>query len=511
MSSVVYLEILDQSNQVISQLISRLDSGIANGQIFLSTDISTGTYLLRAYTAWMRNGNPDDFYQQALNIINPLTELTENFRQSDSPPGRTAVQQTETTSNHILVNTDQDGYQLRELVNLNIRPTLSDSSLSYQFSISVYPFHENLEMAKLTNNLEFSGNSDPPTAKRYFPEITGPVLYGEQSSGAFQHDLMVSINGQRSRLYQVLWRDSTEFLFQLSKEADLQQLYFWSTTAQRPQVNLQSPFDSRPGDVPLNTPKFDSATINFIENQSVNVQVSNLYSSHNQIHGRKSQFESSTVPFYGTPEFQYHLDDYTRFPSLEEAFREYIRYVSLRGRGPQLNMYVWDHYSNNQSLANNIFFDNPALVLLDGIPVQDVNRLLEIDPLEIRSVEVVTKEYLVGNQSFHGVVNLISYNQPIVPDELFTNLQIVPFQSLQDPLEFHHPNYEKSSGNERIPDRRNTLYWQPPVQLSPGQSVDLQFFTGDVAGTYKIEINGISTSGQSIHHTSLITVNGGYQ
>ncbi len=506
LSSVVYLEILDQSNQVVSQIGVKLDSGIANGQLMLGTDLATGYYWLRAYTAWMRNGQAQDFYQQALWIINPLTELSENLVQSAS--SSTTKDRLENQTNLLEVSTDQESYHLREAVKLAIEPQLSDSEVAY-FSVSVYPFYPQLEVIIDADKNRISQQPASLTDQMFLPETAGPIIYGRIAEPIDK--LMVSIGGKEPRLGEVLWTDSTEFLFQLSTEVDYQQLFFWSPESALPQVTLNPVFDPRPAQISEIIPKFDSSTIAFIEKQSINVQVSNLYAAFNFTHGKTSELENSVAPFYGVPEYQYLLDDYTRFPSLEEAFREYVRYVSLKRNGSQLQMHVWDHYANNQSIANNIFFDDPALVLLDGIPVKNIDWLLNQDPLLIQSVEIVTKRYLVGNQWFSGLVNLSSYDQNLLPDELLTAHQVVPYQDLQNPMEFHHPQYTDESTDSRIPDRRNTLFWQPRMTTSQGHSADLIFFTGDVTGIYKIVIHGISSNGQLIHQYHYITVEGGYQ
>ena len=251
----------------------------------------------------------------------------------------------------------------------------------------------------------------------------------------------------------------------------------------------------------------DSSIIGFVEGQSVNMQVANLYQEYTKIHGHQKLKTNRETPFYGQPESQYYLDDYTRFPSLEEVFVEYIRYVSHRKKGGSSNFYVWDDYTNSQSLANNVFFDQPALVMLDGIPVNDPKWVMNIDPVLVESIDVVTKKYFLGNKVFSGLVNLKTYNQDFAGIELPLIIERKSGQSIQNIMEFYHPDYgEAASINSRIPDRRNTLYWNPNISMTSGKSEHLQFYTGDATGEYLMVINGITTNGTPLYQTKKISV-----
>lgn len=169
-------------------------------------------------------------------------------------------------------------------------------------------------------------------------------------------------------------------------------------------------------------------------------------------------------------------------------------------------MFVWDQYANEQSLANNVFFDLPALILLDGIPVLDAEWLLEQDPLRIKAIEIVTKKYMVGDQTFHGIVNLLSYDEDFVKADLGLEFQMLDFPELQKAYNFFHPEYPADSIQSRIPDRRNTLYWLPRMRADSTNPFKLTFYTGDVSGYYQVVVRGISSNGQTVHLTSQFKV-----
>jgi hypothetical protein len=508
-SSVVYLELFDDADQPVAQLFTGLKNGVASGQLLLGSNLTTGAYLLRAYTSWMKNGRPENFYQQKITIINPLTALdgSQVMEPSNEEIISSFNQPQGSESNYLAITTDKPTYYYREPVNIEITPLGADSLQNYQLSISVYPYHKSLENQPIDAGNRVLPPQDDHVIQNisYFPETIGPIIYGNYSGPPTEH-LMVSIAGNNARVYQALWTDSSEFVLQLTQETNYNGLYFWTPGQQKPKASIRSVFDQRPPAMSLERPRFDSATIHFIEDQSVNMQVVNLYLEYTNVHGMRNPPDNTRTPFYGDAEYRYQLDDYTRFPSLEEVFREYVRYVSLRRKGGVLNMFVWDQYANEQSLANNVFFDLPALVLLDGIPVLDAEWLLEQDPLRIKAIEIITKKYMVGDQTFHGIVNLLSYDEDFVKSDLGLELQMLDFPELQQAYNFSHPEYPADSIQSRIPDRRNTLYWKPRIRAGSTNPFKLKFYAGDVSGYYQVVVRGISSNGQTVHLTSQFQV-----
>jgi hypothetical protein len=60
--------------------------------------------------------------------------------------------------------------------------------------------------------------------------------------------------------------------------------------------------------------------------------------------------------------------------------------------------------------------------------------------------------------------------------------------------------------NNRIPDFRNTLYWNPSVKPDKGGKARIEFWTSDMASTYEINIQGITSDGKPISQRKIIKV-----
>ncbi|BAU55194.1 carboxypeptidase-like regulatory domain-containing protein [Mucilaginibacter gotjawali] len=67
-SGVLYTELINVKDSVVSRQILHLISGAAWGDVVLTGSIKQGDYRLRAYTNWMRNAGPDYFFIKKIHI-----------------------------------------------------------------------------------------------------------------------------------------------------------------------------------------------------------------------------------------------------------------------------------------------------------------------------------------------------------------------------------------------------------------------------------------------------------
>jgi hypothetical protein len=73
LSNIVYVDIANNQDSITRFLKLPVVNGVANGNIALTpADFKQGNYHLRAYTAYMRNYDPDYFFNKNLVIGNPV-------------------------------------------------------------------------------------------------------------------------------------------------------------------------------------------------------------------------------------------------------------------------------------------------------------------------------------------------------------------------------------------------------------------------------------------------------
>jgi hypothetical protein len=165
-------------------------------------------------------------------------------------------------------------------------------------------------------------------------------------------------------------------------------------------IELQNPFHDRFSAPRLPIFDFPQSLKEPLLTRSIPMQVQNAYYRSNLSRYKLPQVDS--VAFYGTPDEKYRLDDYTRFPVMEEVFREYVPGVMARKRRDGYIISLLD-------TPHKQFFSGSPLALLDGVPIFSMDKVMEIDPRKVQKLEVMTRRYIVGPLVFDGIVSFTTY------------------------------------------------------------------------------------------------------
>lgn len=234
-----------------------------------------------------------------------------------------------------------------------------------------------------------------------------------------------------------------------------------------------------------------------LQAHSLQSQVSNAYFTEKQ---QRFLFPQAidTTPFYAVPDKRYYLDDYTRFITMEEVMREYIEDVRVRKNDGHFSYRI-----RNQAFDN--LFETAPLLLFDGVPVFDVDKIIAFDPLKVKRIDVVAHKFYQHNMVHDGIINYSTYQGDLAGFQLDANALIVEYEGLQLQREFYSPVYETSTTN-RVPDFRNVLYWSPEVYTDKNGKKQVSFYTSDIPGTYGVVIQGITTNGLAGSKTTTFTV-----
>lgn len=234
--------------------------------------------------------------------------------------------------------------------------------------------------------------------------------------------------------------------------------------------------------------------------RSINMQVQNVYSLD-----KLNVFQTllpDTVNFYGKADAKYMLDDYVRFPTMEEVLREYVREIDVRKKGGNFRL-----ISIVRDADGNYEIKEPV-VLLDGVPQFDNgNKISHFDPLKVRKLEVVQSKYFLGPASFDGIASFSTYNGDLEGFRVDTASTVIDYDAPQIKREFYSPKYETTQeAASRLPDFRNLLYWSPEVITDATGNKEISFYTSDQTGKYAIVLQGISKQGNAGSKTFTIDV-----
>ncbi len=443
---------------------------------------------------------------------------------------------------HMDLHTDKEQYNTREKVSVKLDPggvqfnasmavVLQDSLqstgqediLNYLFlsselkgrieSPAYYFSNDNPEAGETANLLMMTQGwrrlSQKVSGPRHPPEYTGLLVTGKvidrqtnaPASGIFA---WLSAPGLKFRLTSALSNAEGELQWDLGKLYGAHELVVQtgdSVMDLRYRIDLFDPFAST---LTQTTPppfKWPATAKDQLLTHSIGAQAQNAWQPELRLHFYQPPV-TDTLAFFGRPAKSYHLDDYTRFTTMEEVMREYIREVKVRNSKGSFAFYV------QADQANQFFFETKPLVLVDGVPVPDVNDIIRFDPLKFNKVEIVAKRYLLGDSVYSGILSFSTYNGDLSGFPLARNAYTLDYEGLQLQREFYSPLYEtKEQQTSRIPDFRNLLYWSPDITMNPMGKNETSFYTSDLPGRYTVIVQGITTGGQAGSFRTSFTVN----
>ena len=331
----------------------------------------------------------------------------------------------------------------------------------------------------------------PDSPAIFPPELYGHLVRGrvlDRRTGAPVQGLQVYLAApsHRIRLYNAISQANGSFLFEAPDWYGPQQLVAQTDTQRDSLYRLEilSPFSGRYATAPARPLTLAERWAASLLRRHVQAEVQQQYAARP---ARYLAPAADSGAFYGKPTARYLLDTYTRFPTLEDVLREYVPGVLVRARKDGFHLLVPDN--NRRDVMEN------PLVLLDGVPVFDTNRIMAFDPLKMRQLDVVLSRYSNGPLTYNGIVSLSTYQGDLAGFPLNPHALLQEYEGVQGQREFYAPRYDSpAASRSRQPDFRNLLYWNPEVHTTP-TGTELVFYTSDQVGSYRVVVQGLTPGG----------------
>jgi hypothetical protein len=176
------------------------------------------------------------------------------------------------------------------------------------------------------------------------------------------------------------------------------------------------------------------------------------------------------------------LDNYVNFTGIEELLIELVPNVSIRKNDGKYSFVIFDD--------NGSPIPGKPIVLLDYIPIFDINQILKLDISKIKSIEVINKPYILGSHILQGVIILNSKTDNFTGIEFPNSAELIKFQGIET------NTINLSDGNSELPDFRTTLFWDPSIKLKT-EKKSFEFKTSDRKGIFNILIEGVDIYGNA--------------
>ncbi len=329
----------------------------------------------------------------------------------------------------------------------------------------------------------------------WLPEIDGHIVNGKITDSATGRPLpgslvFLSFPGTHGKFYTAESDKSGNLVFYTRDVYGRGELVAEVDNAQGLSYGIEilSPFSDAPSSVKVQPFQLFPDMADALRVSSINAQVVRKFGDDRL---KELYFPQvvDTSRFYGKADESYLLDDYTRFTTMEEVLREYVVGVFVSRSGRDYRLRVIDNISNA------LMRDDP-LVLLDGVPVLEMNRIIEYDPLKVRRLDVMRGNYYYGAAVFSGIADFTTYKGNMENYEMNPRAVVLDYDGLQLYREFYSPVYESPEQQQsKLADYRNLLFWNPDITVSPDGTTEISFYTGDIPGVYRGVIQGIADQG----------------
>jgi hypothetical protein len=436
------------------------------------------------------------------------------------------------------VTTDQASYDPRKKVNVVVQangPAIQTASMDLSLSVYKWDSLQSTDGVNIQNYLwltsELSGT------------VESPSYYLKDSAGEAADNLMLTQGWRRFRWESVLKDQRPAFSFPLEYNGHLVKAVVTDTRSGKPAPRIQvflsipgrpfqfyaaqsdsagvaqfdvknyygagevvfqtntafdsvyriealSPFSQQVSPVVPPVLSYATEHQDALLRQSIGMQVQHVY--HRDSMERFDVPDTyDTVPFFGQPDYSYPLDVYTRFGTMEEVLREYVRPINVVQRRGGLHILILDE-------SRRRFFEGGELVLLDGIPIFNKNKIIAYDPLKVKKLDVMARKYFIGPVFFNGIASFTTYTGNYEGFTLDPRCVIIDYEGLQLEREFYAPVYETAQQSDsRMPDFRTTLLWKPQVHFGKEEKTAVDFYTSDQKGRYVVVVEGIDSQGNT--------------
>ncbi|MBR5723811.1 MAG: hypothetical protein IKX62_00375 [Bacteroidales bacterium] len=500
-SKTAYVEVHSPTGMVQTAKIA-LDGGRGAGRLTLPTTLPTGNYRLLAYTQLGASEEGFDARTgvRTVSVFNILSkERTEGGVRLVSEAPRSPVIPTAGSLQLTTTDATRSAATGIYLSNPGTEPVSISLSVRHDDGIPAPDGEHIADFVRDLRTLPAARGFDSGVIPEYEGEIIRARVTGieaarmETLSGKFA---FISSPGTGENLYtETIAPDGTTVFF-TSNIYDDQEMFLEIEGLDRDQIchlELTSPFRDLPaGDIP-SLPLY-AGWKEALELRGLGMQLEKTFDAdtlYAELPARMHRiFDERTCT-------RYLLDDYTRFPLIEEICIEFIPELRVRrvdGKR-EIQVCIPDH------LGNFYFPTGSALVLLDGVPVLDHERLLAYDPLLVQRIDIYTDDYFLGARSFSGIANFVTYKGTLPNMRFEDNVRVVDFQGCSLPLA-----YTCAGVDSEYPDYRQTIYWHPMLTLAPGESVTVECKTPAYSGRFEVVAEGLTEQGEAVSARSTLNV-----
>jgi len=422
----------------------------------------------------------------------------------------------------IALNLEKKIYNKREKVNIYIKTTKKNNiAIKSELSISIakakvediYIKENEFWKTNLSDEINYkkisktiSDSSQTKNKIEFLPETKNLVLSGKvvtKTSNQGIHDVNVYLSklNKNQFVQNAISKSDGKFYFNFDNLDEKSELVIQITNLRNSEQKLIIDDEYSSDFLPIQNKALSNIDYNrkYFEKLLTNYQIQKEFTSKNEQNSIEGLNHSNI--FYGQPDSTYYLKKYIDLPSLEDFINEIVKNVQIKKKKDDYEISI-SYGKSNTSLTKS------PLLLLDGVPIFDNSKYLKIPPLEIEKMDIINTNYLLGDNEYGGIISLFSYKKNLANIASSMPFTFIHFDGYSEFSKFNEIKYgSQIEFDSRIPDFRNTLYWNPNIVTNKDGVAEVLFYTSDESGKFLITIEGLNSEGVSSKKQMIIEVN----
>jgi hypothetical protein len=447
----------------------------------------------------MKNFPAKDFAFRTISLINPSRDLQSIGVKAAQEAGEmkdTGPSEKSGGRLFLELRFDKKTFGTRERIQASIqakdslgRPIEADLSVS----VSRTSFYK--DNRKIYRGLIPPSPGEVTESRTFLPELEGIVLVGaifnnQSKEPLAKEDIVLSIVGRAAQCQLYTTNEEGKFYFNLENQG-VQEIVIQpaDSTVSDYYVELEPDFymgyeHPLPGPLIL-----DTARLRALNQGIINMQIERIYKAHRS----GNQASAAVIPaldFYGEPEYSIQLSDYIQLNSVREAIKEIVPKVSLRESNGRSQLWMENEIDEKR-------FQKKPLILVDGVPFDDVDQILTINIRDLDRIEVLNLRYFLDGRLFEGIIHFITEEGNMAGLEFDHAIFRQAYSSFSEKNTFRSPVYSNDAEkNSPLADFRNTLYWSPDLCTGEEGKTSFTFYSSDDKGEYTVFVEGFSPDGK---------------
>jgi len=489
--NVIHVQLDNLANQHITRVSLICEKNNAEGYLHIPDSLSTGVYVLKAFTN-LQKGDPKTVIHQRFITVYNRFETVVNLMHLPQKPEidfetdqRISIQTQTSSTNHVEIEVGVPD-QLRNsesqlIVTARLADPLADP-LGEGYKDAVIKSDEEAFMAvKENKGIIITG--------KIFSKTTGLPKAGST--------VLFSVSDTLPHFDYCIADEAGRFYFYLRNVVGTGNLVFQELTDNPEDTGIELDQNY------ITTPAITNEE-QFLTNEQLTFTADVIKASYIDKFFNRSQgialdtfslHKDFQYPFYGPPTKTFYPELFIDLDDFTEISREILHGVQYRTKKDEVSIRLIDY-------GREAMFADEPFKLLDGVPVFDPSVFSDMGTTAIKKVDAVFYKRYFGDLNFSGVLAIYTNNPTLSWVESMPGMNLIRYACIQPARKWNFSS--KNSPYSHIPDFQKVVLRQRIENIE--ETNQFSFDLPDISGDLIIEVIAVSKDNEIVQSRKRIKI-----